>query len=713
MLKTRLSAAAVFVAALTILSAQRPSASPQQPAGGQSQPQPAGQGQPASPNQPNQQTQPDQTTTFRTGVDFIRVDAFATDRKGQPVLDLTAADFEVLEDGKPQMIEDFRMVRLDRTATAFSERPRAIRSQADEETEAQRDDTRLFAIFLDEYHTRDSNAIAVREPLTRFIETQLRPTDMVAIMYPLTPTEDVIFTRDHEAIVRAINRFEGRKYEYEPRNVFEENYQREPTEVVERIRNQVVMGALEGLSARLGGLRDGRKSILFVSEGFTEMLPAQLRRGNAQAAPLPTLGVVDQRTEQMAEFQSQADLDMRMREVYSAANRNNATIYSLDPRGLAVFEFDIADAPGGIGLTDDAKMLRSTQETLRLLSLETDGRAIVNRNSLAEGLAQMVQDSSVYYLLGYSTPTPADGKFHEIRVRVKRPGVDIRARKGYWALSAEAISRANTRRSAPEIAKPIQNALAAIAPSVQAARFVRTWIGTERGEQGKTRVTLVWEPLPVQAGLRREPAGRVTVIAVDPSGAPIFRGRSPQPGETGAAAAPGAKPVTASPSTAPQRIVFDAPPGKIDLRLTVEAAAGGTLDNESKVLDVPDLTAPAAALSTPRVHRSRTARDFQAILADAAAVPVASREFSRTERLLIRFDVYAPGSEKPTPTATVLSRNGQKVADAVVANATAGGTHQIDLGLNTMAAGEYVLEISVKGTGGEDVKEYVAFRVGV
>ncbi len=121
---------------------------------------------------------------------------------------------------------------------------------------------------------------------------------------------------------------------------------------------------------------------------------------------------------------------------------------------------------------------------------------------------------------------------------------------------------------------------------------------------------------------------------------------------------------------------------------------------------------PQARLSTPKVFRTRNAREFQAIVADAGAVPVAAREFSRTERLLIRFDAYGPGSEKPVPTAVILSRTGQKLAELPVAAAAAGGTHQIDLPLNTMAAGEYIVEISVKDATGTEAKELVAMRVG-
>jgi hypothetical protein len=121
---------------------------------------------------------------------------------------------------------------------------------------------------------------------------------------------------------------------------------------------------------------------------------------------------------------------------------------------------------------------------------------------------------------------------------------------------------------------------------------------------------------------------------------------------------------------------------------------------------VPDFTSPDAIVSTPRVHRARTAREMQQLTADAAAVPVAQREFSRTERLLIRFDVYGGGAAS----AALLNRNGQKMSDLTVTPATAGGTHQIDVALNSIAAGEYLVEITVKGATAE-TKELVAVRV--
>lgn len=704
---SRMPTALVLAATLALAAVEAPHAQSNQPSSGAAQPQSAQ--QPADAPAPAQGDAPQQPT-FRAGVNFVRVDVIVHDGKGEPVTNLTQADFEVIEDGKPQAIEQFRLIRVDGNPRPGDPPPRELRNRIDEEVELSRDDVRVFVIFFDDYHVRLGNSLGVKEPLIRFVQTELRPNDIVGIMYPLTPVDGISFTRNMASVVSAIEKFEGRKFNYEPRNAFEERYARAPSEVVEQIRNQVVMTALRGLATRLGGLREGRKAILYVSEGLTAFLPPQLRTADASLGrlgqvggpPSPLVGENSPR-EETAAFFAQSDLYSQMRDVFTAANRNNAAIYAVDPRGLTPFEYGIDEA---VGPRQDARSLQMTQDTLRSLADETDGRAIVNRNDLGPGLAQIVRDSSYYYLLGYnSTEAPNDGKFHEITVRLKRRGLQVRARKGYWALTAEEVARANT--IVPETPKPVQQALASIATSVQAGKYVRTWLGTSRADDGKTRLTLIWEPLTPPPGARRDQpqAGRVSVIAARANGDLVFRGRAPD-----AALASTAPPTTpgAQAAAGPQRLVFAAPPGELELRLSVEAAAGGgVLDSEIRRITVPDLTTPDAALSTPRVHRARTAREFQTLAADAAAVPVAAREFSRTERLLIRFDVYGGA----TATAALLNRNGDKMADVPVAPARAGGTHQIDMGLASIAIGEYVVEITAKGATGE-AKELIPIRIG-
>jgi VWFA-related protein len=651
---------------------------------------------------------------FRGGISFVRVDVIVTDGKAAPVTDLTQTDFEVLEDDAPQDIEQFRLIKVDGAPRPGEPPPRPIRNRDDEEAEAARDDVRVYGILLDDYHTRRANSISVRDPLTRFLHTQLRPQDLVTVMYPLTPARDLSFTRDHASVVSAIQRFLGRKYDYRPLNPMEETYQRYPTETVERIRNDVVMGALRGLSVRMGSLREGRKSIIFVSEGLTAILPPQMRRQDASAPQNPIQSAIaaagqDSNLEQTAAFFAQADVFNRLRDVFEVANRNNTSVYALDPRGLAVNEFDIDDTFGPPpSFATDRRVLQMTTDTLRVIAENTDGRAIVNRNTLAEGLSQIVRDSSYYYLIGYNSKAPTDGKFHEIKVRVKRPGVQVRARRGFWAATATDVSRISN--PAKDVAKPVQAALASIAASVQANRVVRTWVGTERGQGGKAKVTVVWEAAPLPPGARRDPVASVSVLAADANGGLVFRGRSSVPGLTGAGSAGSARtPVTAAAGA--QSISFEAPPGKLELRLTIEGADGaGTLDRDTQTHDIPDFTAAQPQMSTPRVYRARTARDIQVLQADATAVPTIARDFSRTERLLIRFDVYAPGTEQPTPVARLLNRTGEKMLDLVV-TAGANGAQALEVALNTIPPGEYLVELAAGGATG-DATSLVAFRVG-
>src|SRR5438105_9719156 len=138
-----------------------------------------------------------QPAQFRTGINYVRVDVIVSDKNGANVANLKQSDFEITEDGRPQAIENFKFIKLDGgIASSLAEgTPRAIRTDADEEQEAGRDDVRLFAIFLDDYHVRKENSLRVRTPLEQFVQTQLGPTDMIGLMYPLESVLNVRLTR--------------------------------------------------------------------------------------------------------------------------------------------------------------------------------------------------------------------------------------------------------------------------------------------------------------------------------------------------------------------------------------------------------------------------------------------------------------------------------------------------------------------------------------
>src|SRR6516162_7750441 len=230
---------------------QQPQQQPQQQPPAWQQPSQQ-QSQPSQPAVTPQQT-PDQPPLFRTGVNYVRVDVIVSDKTGNPVQDLHENDFEVLEENRPQKIESLKLIKLDGGVQEATKEPvKPIRSDYDEESEAARDDVRLFGIFLDDYHVRKGTSLSVRNPLTRFIDTQIGPSDMVGVMYPLESTAGVRFTRNHDAVMRGLQQFVGRKYDYTPKNEMEEKYAHYPTEVVEQVRNQVSLSAIKGLIVHMG-----------------------------------------------------------------------------------------------------------------------------------------------------------------------------------------------------------------------------------------------------------------------------------------------------------------------------------------------------------------------------------------------------------------------------------------------------------------------------
>jgi VWFA-related protein len=653
------------------------------------------------PDQPEAQTvaavdaaddaQPGQPV-FRSGINFVRVDAIVTDDDGNAVDDLTIDDFEVYEDDLLQQVETFKLIEHTGEFDPNLPPPGSIRNEYDLEREAAREDSRIFVFFLDDYHVRDYNAVRMTQPLIDFVLNDLSPTDLVGIMYPLTPTFDVTLTRDHAQIVHALERFKGRKYNYQAQNAYEQQYVYYPTTDVERIRNDVSLSALKALAMKLGGLREGRKSIIVLSEGYSDYVPPQLRDESAggvgRSSALrynPQAGMSRYESTQ-ALFQ---DMGMRANLVYTAdiANRNNTSFYMVDPRGLAVWEYDLSTVP--IDHETDQRMLRDLQETLYVLADESDGRAILRQNDIGPGLAQVAADQTSYYLLGYtSIEAPTDGEFHEIEVRVKRPDVKIRARKGYYALT-EANAARILAPPKPEAPKEVDRALSTLAEPIR-GRLVRTWVGASRGDNGKTQLTFVWEPVSNIQSRRGETASQVALMAMSDEAA-YFRGDLP-----------------ARSATSVPRATFEADPGEVELNVAIEDEYGDVIDRAVEELDVPDFTGPEVALSTPALFRAQNALQMKQIVADRDALPTAGRYFLSDDQLLVRVEAYAPG-DAAVITARLLSREGTPIIDLPVEGA-AGDEAEFSVALSPYPRGDYLIEITA-AAGGEETTRLVAFRI--
>ena len=166
---------------------------------------------------------------------------------GEPIRGLAVGDFDLHDEGVPQTLD----------------------SAAPPVVEGGAPPGRLLALFLDEYHvSAGASTTRVKEALQRFIDQELQPDDLVTVMKPLDPVRDIRFTHDHGTIRAAIEAFDGRKGDYEPRTPFEQSLMARAPAALESSRAQVVISDLQALSTQLGGLREGRKAIVLVSEGI-------------------------------------------------------------------------------------------------------------------------------------------------------------------------------------------------------------------------------------------------------------------------------------------------------------------------------------------------------------------------------------------------------------------------------------------------------------
>ena len=567
-----------------------------------------------------------QPPVFRGGANVVRVDVTVTNRRGEPATDLTRDDFVVTEDGVPQTIASFELVRA--TGEPADDRSLEIHTASQVAAEAARDDVRLFLIFWDEYHIGQFiPAIRGREALTQFVRTAFGPTDLVGIMDQLTTVESIKFTRDRLQLADQVHGLKGRLgILLPPRGPIEEAqlYSRD----IGRVRNEVTTSALNAAAAFLGNFREGRKALLFVSQGF----PLFGRNGETD----------------------------QYNEIVHTANTNNTAIYTLDP----------------------ASEIGRRPESLMSLAYETGGRPFVGTNNLSLLLPQMVRDASAYYLLGYASRAPVDGKFHKIKVRLNKDDYEVRARSGYFAPTVGDIERGRARAAAAELPPDIERALSELSAAERSDRPIGYWIGMARGEGGRTRVTIAWAP--------RASASTVGEIAV----------------AIGAASPDGISYFSTSHTTS-RDVSFDAPPGELLLTATAFNARGEEIDGDKRRITVPAFDGSRLAMGSPVLLRARTARDVRAFDDGTGVHPEVGREFDRADRLFIRFPVY--GGPEIAVAARLLNRQGTEMRALPVAP-VGEGLYQLEVPLGSIARGEYFIALeAVRGV--EPVKVLVPIRV--
>jgi VWFA-related protein len=661
---------------------------------------------------PAPQDQPQPPPKFRVDTNFVRVDAYPV-RNGKPVLDLKAEDFEILEDGVLQRIETFEHVIV-RPAGSQEERidPGSQRAALQAVSNPR---NRVFVIFLDKPHVNVAGAHTINEPLIRLLNRILGPDDLVGVMTPEMAATQIVFGRKTQVIEESLRRNwawgdrftlqrDSREHAYiacyppvkegDGRGVESALAQ----EMIARKRELATLDALQDLVRYLRLLREERKAILTITEGWVlygenrAMMALRENKDTGYQEPIPTLepvgvgptGTLTTRDPRRlgGDTLNKSDCDgdramlsmlrnaSYLRDIMDEANFSNASFYPIDPRGLPVFDSPIGPDPPPPPVLDQS-ILKHRLEGMRTLAENTDGIAVLNSNDLDKGLKKISDDLTSYYLLGYySTNSKLDGKFRALKVRVKQPGVDVRARRGYRSATEAEVTAA--RRAAEAPVSPTSAAIDKLGRIRPDARFRIHAIAGSKGT--------LWI-----AGELQAVSGRPDEFA------------------QGATASIEASGGTAS-TTA--KVVLKA--GERTFLTSMPTPPGATGEVDVRVRFTAD-TATLPLSDAVRVNATPSGEPLLFRRGPATAnrlVPAADFRFSRTERLRVEIPV---GSQKPGA-GRVLDRAGQPLQVPVTTGerldeATGQRWITADVTLAALAAGDYAIEVAIQGTPEEKKEE--------
>jgi VWFA-related protein len=424
-------------------------------------------GQQATPTQQAAAVQEEQPLPrFRAGANLVRLDAYVS-AQGAAITDLTVDDFEVFEDDTIQKVENFELIRP-RDVAANPEAPTVPPSTREQRDAARDPEARLFVLFLDRWHVGLEGSFRSTKPIEAFLDKVVAPNDLVGIMTPDITPENMTLVRKGAGIDRIVqdawtwgerdrmNSSDPREEEFKA--CYPEGGQTSgiAQAMIERRREQKTLRAIDSLTTYLDGLREERKFVVLLSEGWV-----QFRRDDNLGRPLggqvpggpEAVGVGPDGRLTTAGRQSAAgagggnyescererlmlafiDHELEVRQMAQRANRANVSFYPLDPRGLVVFDANPV-ATKTFNPTQDRDRLTRRHDGLKVLAEASDGAWILNTNDTAGALERMLADTNSYYLLSYYSSNPKlDGRFRRITVRVKRDDVEVRHRMGYLA----------------------------------------------------------------------------------------------------------------------------------------------------------------------------------------------------------------------------------------------------------------------------------------
>ena len=654
------------------------------------------------------QTQPPvpQPPTFKVEVDYVEVDALVTDQRGTFVRDLKKEDFQVLEDGKPQTITTFSIIDI---PTERANRPLFASQpiEPDVKTNAQPFDGRIYVMVLDDLHTTFGRSQRVKAAARQFIERHLGANDLMAVVHTSGPTDaSQEFTGSKRLLLAAADRVMGRKVASSTVTRTEEYYRQQnlgmrqagspvndPEEAERGFNARSSLRELKEVADWFGNVRGRRKTILFVSEGIDYDITDVFNNRSASM-------ILDE-----------------TRDTIAAATKSNVSIYGIDPRGLTSLgdeSIEVQSFPDdtslGIGQSSFQKEIQLSQDSLRVLSEETGGFAVVNKNDFSTAYDRIVRDNSSYYVLAYYPPNPKrDGRFHRIDVRVTRPGLTVaRARRGYANPRGKApVPTAASASNQPSA--EVRDALNSPLPvsGVTMHVFAAPFKGTQSSASVLVGAEIRGRDLKLDANDKLE----ISYVAVDPRGK--VRGGSNH---------------SLTMNFRPERKALieqtglrvlsrvEIPPGRYQLRFAARDVGTGSVGSVLYDLEVPDfykgaLVMSGLALTSTAIADQFTAQPDEQLRTVLPGSPGGLRTFSQDDEIVLFAEVYdneAASPHKVDITSTVTSDEGKVMyktdeerSSADLLGKRGGYGYMAQIPIKDLPPGLYVLKVEARSRLGQ------------
>lgn len=676
----------------------------------------------AAADQAPPQTPPQlQTPTFKVEVEYVEVEATVTDEQGDFVRGLTADDFEVFEDGRSQSIVNFSVVDI---PIERYERPLYAAEPIEPDVKSNEDpfEGRIYVMVIDDLHTDFFRTQRVQAAARQFIEQRLGQNDLMAVVHTAGRDEgNQEFTNSKRLLIAAVDQTAGRKVRSATISRNDDFFasgglHAQDVDEPERAYNaRSTMQVLESVADWFGSIRGRRKAILFLSEGVDYDLTNAI--GSIGQPNTWSSSVYDQ-----------------VQDTIRAAARSNVSIYSIDPRGLTTLaDDDIAVSSFGADLGQPASLdqsqaidgvpradasgvgrgsmqteLRAAQDSLRVLAEETGGFAVVNQNDFATAFERLVADNSSYYVLAYYPPTSKrDGKFHRIEVRVKRPGLRVRARRGYVLEKEKATEPDPNATTSPELRETLASPL-----PISGGLTMRAFAAPFKDAGGSASVVVTAEMLGTDVGTEPTDALELTYAAIDIKG-DIKDGKTDRVRMTNLRPESKAR-IAATGFRLINRLTL--PPGRYQLRFAAHDVGSGSVGSVLYDLEVPDFSKQPLAMSglvltSAGGSRWATVRPDEQLQQVLPGPPTALRRFARNDELALFTEIYdnqAASPHKVDIVATVTNDEGRqyfKTEDerdtAELGGRNGGFGYTARVPIDNLPPGSYVLTVEARSRLGE------------